>query len=44
MIKCSTNCLWELRWNVGTSGGWGSKGLVKVVGNMVGTGHEQGLY
>ena len=29
--------VWKLRWNFGTSGGWGSEGLVNVVGNKVGT-------
>ena len=36
--------MWELRWNVGASFGWGSNVLVKVVGNMVGRGHWQGVY
>ena len=36
--------MWELWWNVGTPGEWGSKGLVKVVGIMARTGHSQGVY
>ena len=36
--------MWELRWNVGASGGWGSKGLVRGVGNMVGRGHGKGVH
>ena len=32
----------KLRWNFGASGGWGIKGLVKVVGYTVGTGHGTG--
>ena len=36
--------LWKLRWNFGTSGGWGSKGLIKVVGFTVGTGHGESLH
>ena len=42
--KCRTKYMWELRWNVGAPGGWGSEVLVKVVGNMVGKGHVQGLH
>ena len=33
-FNCLTKYMWELWWNVGAPGGWGSKGLVKVVGNM----------
>ena len=37
-------CFREWESIVGTSGGWGSKGLVKVVGSTVGTGHGQGVH
>ena len=30
----------KLRWNYGTSGEWGSEGLVNVMGNTVGTGRR----
>ena len=30
-LKYWMTCLWEWRWNVGTSGEWSSRGLVKVV-------------
>ena len=32
--------VWKLRWKFGTSSGWGSEGLVNVVGNTVGTGRR----
>lgn len=32
--------LWRLRWNFGTSGVWGGKGFVKMVGTMAGTGRK----
>ena len=34
----------KLRWNYGTSGEWGSEGLVNVVGNTVGTGRKKSVH
>ena len=39
-LKHRAILVWKLRWKFGTSSGWGSEGLVNVVGNTVGTGRK----
>ena len=36
--------VWKSRWRFGTSSGWGSEGLVNVVGNTVGIGRKYCLH
>ena len=39
-LKCRAIHVCKLRWNYGTSGEWGSEGLVNVVGITVGPGRK----